>query len=354
MSLIFLEGWDNIATADMAAKGWLIQQLNGAHSIQSTTARTGQALTMTLASNNNNKRFYKMFGTAQEHATITVGLALFRVSALLGEVMVLASDGAAARHITLRANADGSLAVLRGVVTLGTTAPGAVSIGGWNFVELQVTMSDTVGVVTVRVNNVIVLNLTGQDTKNGGSKVVFDSVILAMANLEDSNNTSGQTHHYDDIYVVNGAGTTNNGFLGDLRVRTIAPNANGTSSQLVGSDTNSVDNYLLVDEATPAVVDFVGSSVLDAKDTYNFADLPDTSGNVLGVQINALATKTDSATRNLALVTRSAAADYDGPDNVLALGSNSLVQHLREIDPATGAAWTRAAVNAAEFGVKVR
>jgi hypothetical protein len=72
------------------------------------------------------------------------------------------------------------------------------------------------------------------------------------------------------------------------------------------------------------------------------------------VQISAYATKTDAAARNLAIVTRSGGSDFDGSDVALALGTNAYVQQLRETDPATAAAWAIAAVNAAEFGAKVR
>lgn len=345
MTLIALESFDNIATADLAAKGWSI---TGTPAVSGLVARTGPSA---LQVNANNEFVRRAVAASEEHATFIVGSALHVATPATGEVSVVAlrSDAGATSHITLSMSSSGGLSVRRGNhgdVVIG--AAGTLATGTWYFIELKVTLSDTVGTIDVRVNGASTLSLTGQDTKNLGTKTVFDTVLLG------NTSTGAPTMYYDDVYVVNGAGTVNNNFLGDLRVRSLAPSGNGTSSQLLGSDGNSIDNYLLVDDPTPDTADYVGSATLDQKDTYAFTDLPDTSGQVLGVQVNALATKTDTGARNLALVTRSGVTDYDSPDAALTNGSNLFVQHLRELDPATAAAWTRAAVNAAEFGVKVR
>lgn len=347
MSLIYLESFDNIATADLAAKGWTT---SGTPNVLATVARTGPNA---LQVNAGNEWVRRVVAASEDHATFIVGCA-FHATAIPSSttdasLIALRSDAGATAHVTLALSSGGGLNVRRGEhngTVLGTA--GALVLNTWYFIELKATLSDTVGTVDVRVNGVSTLSLTGQDTKNAGTKTVFDSVLLG------NSSTAQLVAYYDDVYFANGAGTVNNNFLGDLRVRSLAPSGNGNSSQLLGSDANSIDNYLLVDDPTPDTADYVGSATLDQKDTYAFGDLPDTSGTVLGVQVNALATKTDTGVRNLALVTRSGAADYDSADVALTNGSNLFVQQLRELDPATAAAWTRAAVNAAEFGVKVR
>src|SRR5437764_673985 len=52
--------------------------------------------------------------------------------------------------------------------------------------------------------------------------------------------------YLDDLYVCDATGTTNNTFLGDVRVHTLVPSGNGTDSGLTGSDGNQVNNYQLV------------------------------------------------------------------------------------------------------------
>ncbi len=356
MTLIVLESFDGIATADLIAKGWTLS--GTAPTVSAAHARTGpNSLLLVGAGTSATAGRAKRNVVAGEHATIIMGAALRRTNGISSpgqQLFVFESDGGATEHITIVATDAGLVEARRGGGTgtlLGTSVV-AVSEDTWHYLEAKVTLSDTVGVVQVRLNGVSILSLSNQDTKNSGTKTVLDSV-----SLRTTGGTGGSNQdivYWDDFYVANGAGSVNNDFLGDTRVRCLLPNGNGNSSQLLGSDGNSTDNYLLVDEATPSTADYVGSATLDQKDTYAFGDLPDASGTIHGVQISAYATKTDAAARNLAIVTRSDGVDYDGSDVALALGTNAYVQHLRETDPDTAAAWTIAAVNAAEFGAKVR
>ncbi len=357
MTLLALESWDAIATADLAAKGWTLGG-NTTPTVTSSQSRTGANACVCFGSSSDSStgKVTRTVPAAGEHATFICGAAVYRVLATgtVQTLMRFMSDAAVTSHVTLGVTVGGAIEARRGGVggtLLGTSAAGVLPTGAWHYLEAKVLLSDTVGTVTVRVDGVAVLTLTGLDTKNAGTKTVLDSVTLSVAG---ASGTSSDQHYWDDVYIANGAGSVNNDFLGDLRVRALLPSGNGNSSQLVGSDSNSTDNYLLVDEATPSTADYVGSATLNEKDTYAFGDLPDASGTVLGVQINAYATKTDAAARNLALVTRSAGTDYDGSDVALALSTNAYVSQVRETDPATAVAWTRAGVDAAEFGVKVR
>ena len=65
------------------------------------------------------------------------------------------------------------------------------------------------------------------------------------------NGATTANYDYDDLYICDGTtvpGEPVNDFLGDVRVDTLYPNGNGNSSQWVGQDANSTDNYLNVDD----------------------------------------------------------------------------------------------------------
>ena len=343
MTLLLLESFDGIATADLPSKGWT----NSSATVTTVAARTGPNA---LRASSANAAVSRGLAAADEHATLIVGFAFYMnaASGVASRVVSLRSDGGATTHITLSASVGGLLQVRRGTETGTILGSGSTLVAGqWYYLELKVTLSDASGVVELKVNGAADITLSGQDTKNAGTKTVFDNIIVG-------NSGASTDYIYDDLYLCNAAGSVNNTFLGDTRVRCLLPNGNGNSSQLLGSDGNSTDNYLLVDEAVPSTADYVGSATLDQKDTYTFNDLPDASGTIHGVQVAALATKTDAAARNLAIVTRSGGTDYDGSDVALALGTNAYVRQVRETDPATAAAWSIAGVNAAEFGAKVR
>ena len=156
----------------------------------------------------------------------------------------------------------------------------------------------------------------------------------------------------DDIYVCDDTGGTNNDFLGDIRVEALLPNGNGNSSQFDGSDGNTTDNYLLVDDATPNDdTDYVESPDSGDKDTYAYGNLASSTGSVYGVQICPYARKTESGIRNLKTVARLSGTETDGPERPVG-DSYAYMPDIRETKPG-GGAWSISDVNSAEFGQKV-
>jgi hypothetical protein len=164
---------------------------------------------------------------------------------------------------------------------------------------------------------------------------------------------NGGAGQFDDFYVCNALGAENNTFLGDVVIQTLNPSADGTSSQLLGSDGNSVSNYLLVDEAPPNTTDYVGSATDDLKDTYNFTNLTGTPTSIRAVRVLAYAAKSDAGTKSLALVTRSGGTEAQSADKPLSMTWAYYGEMLID-DPTDSADWTQAKVDGAEFGVKVR
>ena len=91
----------------------------------------------------------------------------------------------------------------------------------------------------------------------------------------------------DDIYVCTG----DDPFLGDIIVETLYPNGNGTVNQWVGTDANSVDNYLLVDDQNTS--DSVRDSVPGHQDLYVLQNLSVADASVVGVAHEAYVRKGD-------------------------------------------------------------
>lgn len=258
------------------------------------------------------------------------------------------ADTGAVNHVTVVLTTTGTLNVYRGPgagILLGTVA-GAFSSSSWVFVEMKVTVSDTVGVIEVRLNGSTspTINVTGADTRNAGTSTNIDQMTL---------NHNGGSGHYDDWYILNTLGSAPvNTFLGDCRVHTLSPSGNGTSSQFVGSDADSVNNYLLVNEQPFDTANYVGSATVNNKDTYAMTDLAGTVVTVFATQEVAYAAKSDAGAATIKTVVRSGATDYASSAGTLATSYAPFV-NLREVDPATTAAWTTSGVNAAEVGVQV-
>lgn len=249
-------------------------------------------------------------------------------------------------HMKCSMDASGYLNLNRNgtVLATGSVQP-AVDV--WHFCELKVTIHDTLGVAELRLNSIPLFSLTNQDTRNGANASADRIAIMHAAG-----GGPDPVSQYDDIYICDGQGSVNNDFLSDCRVISLLPNGDGATSQMVGSDGNSVQNYLLVDEATQnGDTDYVESSNVGDKDTYAFANSGLASGPVKGVQVCTHGKRTDAGPRSICHVARLSGVEQDGADRVL---GSTYVQQLTCFDTKPGGgAWTLADVDNAEFGQKV-
>lgn len=263
---------------------------------------------------------------------------------------VVAFRDGANPQVELRLNGSNQLYVTRNGTTLGTSSQSLVPAREY-IVEWGITIDDSTGTASVRVDGVVVLNLTSQDTRNTATTV--DRFYLQGLGGGD-----GQSAIFDDLYILDDVdsgvtGAPNDDYLGDVRVVARFPSGNGASSDLLGSDADSTDNYLLVDEVAPdGDTTYVESSTIGDKDTYAYTNLTQTTGSVYGVQINAYARKTDAGTREIVTVARDAGAtEEDGPTKSLG-SAYEYHSDIREANP-DGNQWTISDVNGSEYGVKV-
>jgi hypothetical protein len=243
------------------------------------------------------------------------------------------------------------IGVYRGLMNgtlLGSYTLPTITYTEWYYIEAKVTLSDTVGTVEVKLNGQTVISLTGQDTKNGGTKAVLDSIgVGAPQTLNNVHNG------IDDFYLCNGAGSVNNNFLGDVVVEALYPSGDGSSSQFTGSDGNSVSNYLLVDEPNGIILtDYVEDTVSGHKDLYAIGNLVRTSGPVYGIQVTDHLVNTDAGAVSAKVSLKSGATSDSGPAVPL-VTTYKTARKLWEQNPNTSGPWDIAAVNAIEAGVEV-
>ncbi len=257
-------------------------------------------------------------------------------------------DAGATTHITVVRNVTtGVLEIRRGASggTLLASGTQALANDQWNYIEISVTIADAGGEVHVRLNGQTAdeVSYTG-DTKNAGTATTVDRITIPGA---------GTATYVADVYILNDTGAApNNAFLGDVVVRTLSPSGDGTYSQLLGSDGNSVNNYLLVDEHPYSGTDYAGSATVGQKDTYAMADLPAGVATVYGVQLNGFMVKSDASLAQARLIIRSGGTDYGGTTRALTTTYTGYYE-LYEQNPNTAAAWTPANVNNMESGMEV-
>lgn len=275
-----------------------------------------------------------------EADTLTVGFAFKFTNALSAQqFLTLQSDNGGTDHMKVQLTAAGGLELLRGFTTVATAVPGTVQSALWYYLEFQSKLHDTTGTAILKLDGATLHNFSG-DTKNAGTKTVYDQVSIS---------SSSTAVDIDDLYIKVGTDT----FMGGITVETLYPNGNGDANAWIGSDGNSVDNYLLVDEAgAPNTADYTSTATVGAQDLYQLGNLVHTDGSIVGVCHSAHALRTDALTAiNVKLLNRRGATNAG---TALPLGTTyRSYEHGLTVDPETGVAFTIADVNALQSGVEL-
>ena len=234
MSLVYIDGFDHYATADLPQKGWTVAgTYTDKQSIAATGGRRGSGgLRFT---NLNGVLSAYVIRAVPSQQTIIVGFNVNLSAIPQGGsspwTFFNLLDGATSQ-IALVINNSGSVTVRRGNGTnLGTTSE--VLVAGDNYLELRTTIDPTAGAYEVRLNGVTVLAATGVNTRQSENSAVN---ALSFGVYEaGSTITNSFLMTIDDLYIASTAGSTNNYFLGDVRIDTLFPTADGTYSQFTPS-----------------------------------------------------------------------------------------------------------------------
>jgi hypothetical protein len=149
--------------------------------------------------------------SANETDTITVGFAWRRTDAVTTarDIINFESDAGVTQHNQLiYTPSSTTLNFTRLSTTIGTNSAITFTQNTWYYIEVQCKLHDTAGTAVVRVNGTDVINVSSVDTRNAGTKTVYDRVVLTTDGLS-------RTGQWDDLYITMGAGAA---FKGDITI----------------------------------------------------------------------------------------------------------------------------------------
>ena len=210
-----------------------------------------------------------------------------------------------------------------------TSPPAVIQNATWCFVEFGWTM-DNPGTLTMRVNGAVVF--TSNAVNLGGS---------ATINLMRSR-TSGSGFRIDDLYLCDATGTSSNGFLGDIRCRTLFPNADTGTNAWPPTGDGSAHAALAHVPADPATHFVAGANVGDAT-AVGLDDLPVNTAYVFGAVLVNQLSKTDAGACTVQPALTDGAANENG--NAVNPGTgNGIYQSVFQVAP-DGSPWSKAKVN---------
>ncbi len=334
MALVFMDGFDHYGINDFLRK-W--SGYTGTTMSMSTTLgrRGGGCLVGPSAA-------YKNLDA--EQSTLIAGFAM-RCSAFSSnfDFALMYFGSGLTRYVSVFITPAGELMVTNDLgSTIGRTRPNVISPSIYAYVEIKAVASLT-GAVEIRVNGKTELTLTNVRTAPSNF-VSIGFGFSAVGVLSDS------FLRIDDLYLVNTSGTANNDFLGDCRVDAYMPTSEGVTQQWTPIPAGV--HYTTVDENPINESDYLETATSGNIELFGYTDLVNVPLSIFGVQLNTAIRKTDAGMREFNGVAAVSGTNYTGPN--IAINDSTIYRPtIWDTNPATSAAWTRAEIDSAQFGVKL-
>lgn len=330
MTVLDVEGWEGLNTAQ-AASFWVLN--TGTFAVGVTGRRSSNGGTLSSG------------GTITRALSAAQTLLRCEMAVNLGGLNagpIIAFMDGASFQCELRVTGTGHLQVTRNGTVLATGTDLPLIPGTWFHVGFEVSFSNTVGSVEVRVFNqpVTGLTLTNQDTVNtanvsaNGVRIQSQSAVSAII--------------CDDIVISNDAGSApHNDFLGNCRIDYMAPDGAGNYTQGAPS---AGSNFQCVDE-NPANddTDYVSFDTGE-KDTYTMTT-PSGSGSVFAVAPQFRVRIDDAGAATVRPIARRAGVDGNG-SNVSPGDLYVTHRQVWQTDPTDASAWDGTKVAALEIGLE--
>ncbi len=254
----------------------------------------------------------------------------------------LRNDGA--YQITLRANTGGNLRFFRGNTVFLLAGSAVLSNNTWYYLEVKYYIADQIlaNSFQLRVDGVLDINLaTNTDTAAASTT---NTELLRWEGADGTN------RYIDNIYLITLDGTRNRDFLGKCFVETLYPTGDSLVN-FVGSDGDSTNNYLHVDETNPdndtTFVQTSGANV----DRYKFPAPSGAVNTIVGIQLTCKARKTTTSHGEWNNIAHISGIEYVQATHSLHTSYDYFFD-IFEVNPNTNGTWLTTDIPQNSFGVK--
>jgi hypothetical protein len=232
---------------------------------------------------------------------------------------------------------------------LVSSATGSYQADQWLYPEFHPIIGTSSGGMEVRVNTKPVISLVSANTQAIGARATFDMINVGW---ESSGTIQFVDYGFDDLYLCDTAGSANNGFLGNCRVKTQFVTGNSTPQDFAIGGTSpaatawqsllntALDNTKYIHSGT------VGDESLFTIETIINAPM------VFGIQVSGAYWQDDATQRIVRNLIKSGATLTEGVDQYTNQ-TPTFYKDLLEINPAAGVGYTGADLNALLIGGKV-
>ena len=223
----------------------------------------------------------------------------------------------------------------------------ALEANTWMYLEFKIVLNTgSTGSVEIRKNGALYYQdstLTTSPVSTPWSNIYFGESPNAVFG-NDSNCS------IDDIYVCNDSGSMNNDFLGDCKVSTLFPNADGGVNEFTPS--TGTDHYAVIDETPLTTTDYLTSTIAGQKEFFNITSLSENPVNVYGIEVNSYWEKTGIDTKTAKVLLKSNTTEVASDEVGLPYGSQLMSTLIVEQDPDTNTNWNQTSINAVQIGAE--
>lgn len=257
-------------------------------------------------------------------------------------------DPTGAYQLSFCIKSDGFIEIRRGTSSVGTvlaTSASALAINTQYYLEWKATIHNSTGSCSMQINgSASGAGASGVDTQNSTTTANW-----ARYKILDSTTTWSATIDIDDVYILDGTGSTNN-FLGDCQVDAHDVTADGANT---GSTPSAGSRFQNVDDAAPDDDTTYNSMATAAlKDTFVIQNLIPTGQAIIATKVNWSAKKTDAGVGTICPVLRHGTTDYDGTTQGVPTAYTAMQYQVYENNPGTSAQMTESEFNNLEVGYK--
>jgi hypothetical protein len=287
-----------------------------------------------------------MFSSAQTE--IWVGFAIQSISFQFATSLVAFNSISGPECTITLATNTGIFYVYKGYNNLLGQSSSQINFsnGIWHYIDIHYKISSSVGIVEIWVDGTQNLNLTGVDTTQY-SNTSFSSLAIGV-------NYGYQYSGYMyvcELYILNTSGSYNNTKLGDSRIHVLLPNSDAGPNN--GTPSTGNVHYTMVNEPLWSSSNSITlANTIGQEELFGVTSLPTSPPNVYGVQLLAIAEKTDAGNVQVETVLVNNGNICNG-SNVQLLTSYSHIYGIYETDPNTGNAWTSSGVNTLKAGFEI-
>lgn len=332
---IWMDGFDHYANFTELAQGYPLGNLGSSYGWLETSLgrRRGQCLATRITS----LGFGRLL--AQAFTWATIGMAVYPGNANARHRLWALRSGTGNFQCVLIMEA-GQVLKFYGAALRGTaTAP--LVVGAWNWVEFRVLIGNS-GSIECQVNGATVIPYTACDTTSSSDTTAQQFWIGSDLYYD---NLDGNYSRIDDVVVQ--YGDTAPPFLGDTRVDAYALTANSTPQDLT-PDSGTAYDRLNSDNANG----YIASATTGHRSLFTVANLAHNPTTIHGAQITGVARKDNTGSRSVILTSKSSSTVTE--HTAEGLSETFYYYHAAErLNPATSAAWDKAALDALEIGVTV-